>query len=73
MKRLIPTLLLLLCANSAYAQVNALSCSQTDMNSAFATARAGQAVNVPAGNCTRATNAVSLSKAITLNGAGQGA
>jgi hypothetical protein len=46
MKRLIPALLLLLCATSAYARMNALSCSQTDMNSAIATATAGQAVNV---------------------------
>lgn len=63
--------LLILCA-SAHAQVNALSCSQVDVQSAITTATASQTVNVPAGNCSWTLNGVTLNKAITLNGAGQG-
>src|SRR5580765_2815892 len=43
-ERLIPALLLRLCATSAYAQANALSCSQSDMASAIATATAGDGI-----------------------------
>jgi len=61
---------LLLLAPAARAQVTAASCSNTDVQNAINSASAGQTVNVPAGNCSWSN--VSLSKAITLNGAGQG-
>jgi len=51
--------------------VNAASCSSTDVQNAINTAVAGGTVSVPAGNCTW-SNLVTLSKAITLNGAGAG-
>ena len=61
---------LLLLAPAARAQVNAASCSNTDVQNAINAATAGQTVNVPAGSCSW-TN-LSLAKAITLKGAGQG-
>jgi hypothetical protein len=54
----------------ASAQVNAASCSNTDVQNAINSASAGQTVTVPAGSCSW-TN-VTLNKAITLNGSGQG-
>jgi hypothetical protein len=61
---------LLLLAPAAQAQVNAASCSNTDVQNAINSASAGQTVNIPAGSCSWSN--VSLAKAITLNGAGQG-
>lgn len=55
---------------TAEAQVNAASCSNTDVQNAINSAASGQTVNIPAGNCSW-TN-VTLAKAITLSGAGQG-
>lgn len=65
--------LILLCCTGVRAQVNAASCSSKDVQSAINSASSGQTVNVPSGNCSWGTSAVSLSKAIILNGAGQGA
>jgi hypothetical protein len=53
--------------------VNAASCSSTDVQTAINSASAGQTVDVPSGSCSWGLNSVKLSKAITLNGAGQGA
>jgi hypothetical protein len=72
MRRLIVLTLLILSASTLRAQVNALSCSSTDVQNAINTATVGQTVNVPAGNCTWGLNSVLLNKAITLNGAGKG-
>ena len=46
------------------------SCSQTDIQNALASASTGDTVSVPAGNCT--WTSLSLSKAVTLQGAGTG-
>jgi len=62
---------LLLCA-SAHAQVNSLSCSQTDVQNAINTATTGQTVNIPAGNCAWGLNGVTLNKGIIVSGAGIG-
>ena len=60
------------CFNTeAQAQVNAASCSQSDVQNAINSASAGQTVNVPAGSCN--WTSLNLAKAITLSGAGQGA
>jgi hypothetical protein len=61
---------LLLVAPAAQAQVNAASCSNTDVQNAINSASAGQTVNIPAGSCSWSN--VNLAKAITLNGAGKG-
>ena len=66
-------LILLVIAAPSNAQVNALTCNSNDVQNAINTATAGQTVNVPAGNCSWGLNGVTLNKAITLNGAGQGA
>jgi hypothetical protein len=70
MKRLLLALPLLLLCASAHAQVNALSCSQIDVQNAINTATAGQTVNIPAGSCS--WSAMTIAKAVTLTGAGQG-
>lgn len=70
MKKLLSALPLLLLCASAHAQVNALSCSQTDVQNAFNTATTGQTVNIPAGSCS--WSAVTLNKSITVQGTGQG-
>lgn len=50
----------------------AASCSASNVQSAINAASAGDTVNIPAGSCSWPANSVTLSKAITLNGAGQG-
>jgi Chitobiase/beta-hexosaminidase C-terminal domain len=67
---LVPLLILL--AHPASAQVNAASCTATDVQTAINIATTGQTVNVPAGTCTWSAGVVNVTKAITLNGAGQG-
>jgi len=52
--------------------VNAESCSATDVQNAINSASTGYIVNVPAGTCSWPAGSVTLNKAITLNGAGQG-
>ncbi len=63
--------LLFLGAVPASAQVNAASCSSTDVQAAINSATAGQTVNVPSGNCTW-TVPVTLCQSLTLSGAGSG-
>jgi hypothetical protein len=76
MKTLLKILGLILLAlafiSPTYGQINAASCSAADVQTAINVASTGQTVNVPAGNCTWGLNAVTLSKAITLNLAGTG-
>ena len=50
--------------------ITATSCSGTDVQTAINSASAGDTVSVPAGNCS--WTSVTLSKAITFQGAGQG-
>src|SRR5579872_7268422 len=59
---------------SARAQITAASCSAADVQAAINTATAGQTVTVPACSITSwaTSGAVTLNKAITLNGSGQG-
>ncbi|MGZ3775861.1 MAG: hypothetical protein ACXVCY_18855, partial [Pseudobdellovibrionaceae bacterium] len=65
---LIPALVLLSTAGMA-ATRNAASCSFSDVSSAYSAASDGDTVLVPSGNCTW-SNTLSITKAITLQGAG---
>src|ERR1035437_4313391 len=68
------SLLFALCGLDAQAQIlNAASCSSSAVQSAINSASTGSTVNVPAGSCSWAASSVSISKAITLSGAGRGA
>jgi len=69
MKLLFPLAFLGFTAN-AHA-VTASSCSKTDVQSAINNASRGDTVNVPAGTCTW-SSAVSITKGLTLSGAGVG-
>lgn len=62
----------LIFAKPAHAQtINATSCGAADVQSAINKATAGGTINIPAGSCSWAGSTVTLSKAITMNGAGQ--
>lgn len=52
--------------------IDAASCSASDVQAAINSATTGQTVNVPAGTCSWPAGGLTLNKAITLNGAGQG-
>ena len=56
------------------ATINAVSCSAADVQSAIDTASIGDTVSIPAGECVWGDNGsyISVDKAITLQGAGQG-
>jgi hypothetical protein len=74
MRRLIPVVSLLLLAVPANAaDINAASCSSTDVQNAIDSAIAGDRVLVPAGNCTWTfTVIIAAGQDITLQGAGIG-
>lgn len=61
---------LFLASVSRAATIAAASCSQANVTTAISTAVAGDTVTVPAGSCT--WSGLSISKAITLQGAGTG-
>lgn len=69
MRRLL-LLLLSVSVSSLGQTINAASCSQTDVQNAINAASTGYTVNVPAGSCS--WTSLTLSEAITFNGAGQG-
>jgi hypothetical protein len=74
LRKIIITLMLLLVPSIVQGEtINALSCSQTDVQTAIDSASEGYTVYVPSGKCTWGTSTnLTLSKAITLQGAGIG-
>ncbi len=72
-KLLFPSMLFLLClsVSSHAADINAASCSRSDVQSAINSASDGDRVLVPAGSCTwTAIVVVPNTKGITIQGAG---
>jgi len=72
MKKILLIIAFLLIAFPVFADThNAASCSYADVSAAYTASVAGDTVTVPAGTCNWGTSTLTVSKAITLMGAGK--
>lgn len=67
MRTILLLLLLLLSCNSYAATINAVSCSQTDVQAAVTTSISGDIVNIPSGTCSW-ESAITINKSIVVKG-----